>query len=327
MKILKNKPPFWNRIGIINVLLLPFSLLWWLYYRLNCSLNRPYKSSVPVVCIGNINIGGSHKTPTTMAIARYLQAAGKKVAILTRGYGKRQSTTGVIVADPQVHTADDVGDEALLLSHVAPTYVCANRALSARAATADGTEILLMDDGMQNNTLHKDYTIMMITAGNQFGNGLLLPSGPLRQTIKNGCSKANAFLLINAASPIIISKYSNDKPLYVAQLQVKNPEIIRNQKCVGVCAIADPDKFWHSLETNGAKLLTKLAFPDHHRFTEMEIANIFTIAGKLQAQVVTTSKDIVKFPKDYRAKIKVLELEVILPIELMENIMKLLPAQ
>ena len=174
-------PRFWETEGWLSVALAPLSLLWPTRGRLHRALAKPYQAAIPVICVGNLVVGGTGKTPVTLAIAEYLKSQGMRPHLLSRGYGS--TAKGPTLVDSLRHDATKVGDEALLLAAVAPTWVGGNRVASARAAEAAGATCLILDDGLQNPTLEKDLSLIVIDGGYGFGNGHLVPAGPLREPI------------------------------------------------------------------------------------------------------------------------------------------------
>ncbi|MDX1542157.1 MAG: tetraacyldisaccharide 4'-kinase, partial [Geminicoccaceae bacterium] len=166
----------------------PFGRLYGVAGRLRRRFVRPWRAPVPVLCIGNLTVGGTGKTPLTMTLARRVAARGRRPHILSRGYGGRAK--GPLRVDPGTHEALAVGDEPLLLADVAPTWVARDRRLSARAAIAAGADVLIMDDGFQNPALHQDLSLVVVDGTIGFGNHRLLPAGPLREPVAEGLGRA-----------------------------------------------------------------------------------------------------------------------------------------
>ncbi len=297
-------------------MLLPIIAIYWLISTLHYYLMCPSKVKVPVICVGNITAGGSGKTPTVIALAQTLLAQNKKVAIITRGYGGSGRKHGPLEVTLNSDSSI-VGDEALLLATIAPTYICNNRFIAAQAAYGHGAEIIIMDDGMQHYSLYKDFTLMVVDGQEQFGNGLLLPAGPMRESLKRGLSKADATLVIGGEPP---STLQNVPHVYKTAIKVSNSHEVLKRDFIAVCGIANPSKFFGTAQACGANLMETIMFPDHYNYPSKELEAIFERANSLQIKVLTTSKDAVKFPKHFLPHTQVLHISVILPISLVSQI-------
>ena len=171
-------PEFWARDGGFAALLAPLGLSYDLAGRLHRALARPHSVPVPVICVGNLVAGGAGKTPLVIALVEALATRGQRAYCLTRGYGGCEA--GPVRVDPAAHDAKRVGDEALLLARIAPTWVARDRAAGARAASAAGAGIIVMDDGFQNPHIAKDLSLLAVDGAYGFGNAKVMPAGPLR---------------------------------------------------------------------------------------------------------------------------------------------------
>ncbi len=266
---------------------------------------RPgWRAPVPVICCGNVTVGGAGKTTLVLDIATRLRARGAAVHILLRGYGgSSRGTRLVTTAD----SAAEVGDEALLLAAVAPTWIGADRAASGRAAVAAGATVLLMDDGLQNPTLHKDFSILVIDGASGFGNGRVLPAGPLREPVAAGAARCQAAVLIGADRTDAAALLPPDLPMLRADL-VQDADIaaLRGRRVLAFAGIARPDKFFAPLRAAGADVVEQHPFPDHHSFTRGELETLLARARDCDAMPVTTPKDAVRLPPDIRALVRVI---------------------
>ncbi|WP_419731058.1 tetraacyldisaccharide 4'-kinase [Lichenicola sp.] len=273
-------------------------------------LRRPgWRAPVPVICCGNVGVGGAGKTTVALDLARRLQARGIAVHCLTRGYGGR--VRGVLRVDPDRHDAVLTGDEALLLAGVAPTWVSADRAASARAAIGAGAQILLMDDGLQNPGLVQDWPLLVIDGASGFGNGRLLPAGPLREPVATAMARARAVILIGADAAGVTAQLPSSLPLLRADL-VMEPGLLglRGEKLLAFAGIARPEKFFAALRGIDLELAATRGFPDHHRFSAADIEALRRDALRLQAILVTTPKDAVRLPPDMRAEVVVADVSL-----------------
>jgi tetraacyldisaccharide 4'-kinase len=293
--------PFWwyRKKGVLASALSPLGALYGRVAESRMARGEPYRARLPVICIGNFTAGGGGKTPTAIAIARLLQGEGKSPAFLTRGYGGASEGT-IQVAKGQ--SAEEVGDEPLLLAEVAPTFVSVDRVAGAKAIEATGAGIIVMDDGFQNPSLAKDFSLVVVDAGSGVGNGLVIPAGPLRAPITPQVARADALLIIgdggNAAS-LAATFEAQGKPVLKAKIGPNcDPRWLGVLPVIGFAGIARPGKFFATLRTHGARLIGTRAFPDHHRFTEKQARRLLNEAETKKAMLVTTEKDWVRLPED-----------------------------
>ncbi len=269
-------------------------------------LRRPgWRAPVPVVCCGNAGVGGAGKTTLALDLARRLGARGLAVHCLTRGYGGRAGA-GVLRVDPAVHDAAAVGDEALLLAAAAPCWVAADRAAGARAAIAAGAQLLLMDDGLQNPGLVQDWPLLVIDGAVGFGNGRLLPAGPLREPVAAAAGRAAAAILIGADRNRVRRDLPPALPVLEARLETDAAAgRLRGCRLLAFAGIARPAKFFDGLEAAGLTLAGRRSFPDHHRYRPATLARLLREAERLGATLVTTPKDAVRLPAELRPQMEV----------------------
>ena len=301
-------PAFWaaERGGIAAAALTPFSWLYDLGAQARAVTVRPVQAELPVICVGNFTAGGAGKTPTVLALAALLEEEGISPHILTRGYGG--SERGPLRVDPARHDAGTVGDEALLLARGAPTWLSRDRPAGAAAAAAAGAPLLLMDDGMQTPGLVKDICLAVVDGGAGFGNGRVLPAGPLREPLARGLSRAHALVLVGDDRRRALAALGPlDLPVIEAAL-VPGEEAgtLRERPVVAFAGIGRPDKFFETLADSGCRVIARYAFADHHRYKPAEIAAIIEHAKERDAVPVTTEKDHVRLPPDARAMVRTL---------------------
>lgn len=299
-------PRFWRTRGLLAIMLLPLSQLYWWVAQLRLRRYQPHRLSVPVICVGNLVAGGAGKTPLVAAIAALLTDAQHIPAILSRGYGGTvQHATRV---DPAVHRAAEVGDEPLILAQHAPVFVSPRRRQGALAAIAEGAQTILMDDGLQNPTLHKTLSILTVDGAYGFGNRWMLPAGPLREPIAHGLAKIDATVIYGEDAQQIRDYLPNGKPVFVATLAPKGDVAwLRGASLVAFAGIAHPNKFFDLLESLGATLASTSVFPDHHPFSDTQLAELQETAARQQSTLITTRKDWVRLPVALQASVKVLE--------------------
>lgn len=296
-------PGFWRHDGVLPRLLAPLAALTAAITARRVA--RPgWRAPVPVLCCGNVTVGGAGKTTLVLDLARRLVAQGQPVHILLRGYGGRVRGPHRVVPGDSV---DAVGDEALLLAAVAPTWVGADRAASARAAVAAGAGLLLLDDGLQNSSLIKDLSILVMDGGSGFGNGRLLPAGPLREPVAAGAARCAAAVLVGPDVAGAVAMLPPDLPVLATRLvQDDTINTLKNCRILPFAGIAHPEKFFAPLEAAGAILVARLPFPDHHPYTARELDRLLTRAAALDALPVTTPKDAVRLPPAIRARVRVI---------------------
>jgi len=302
-------PKFWNYNNIISWLLLPFSLCYFLGFWARKNFTKPEKLSIPVICIGNLTAGGAGKTPVALAIGEMLKEKGIKAFYISRGYGGSQKEP--LLVDAKIHDTKLVGDEPLLLAQILPTIVGKNRAQTANFAAQNGAEIIIMDDGFQNPTIHKDISIIVVDRHLSFGNEKLLPAGPLREPVSAGLARADALIMVNPAS-FIPTHLPENLPVFIARTKAKNSMLaLSSKKIIAFCGIAHPQKFYTMLSESGAEIIAKKSFADHHFYTNSDIDFLREMAKNEQAILVTTSKDAARLPADFKSEIIVAEMELL----------------
>ena len=250
---------------------------------------------IPVICIGNFTVGGAGKTPTALTIARAARKRGLKPGFLSRGYGgKLRSTT---VVDPDIHDAGAVGDEPLLLAREALTVISPERVEGARRLVEEGVDLIIMDDGFQSARLAIDYALLVIDTGRGIGNGLLVPSGPVRAPIDEQMRHTSALLKVGngtAADTIVRQAARAGKPFMAASLKVREQGGLAGREVLAFAGIADPEKFFRTVESTGARIAVRRPFGDHQHLREAEIADMLDVATSHHLDIVTTSKDMVR---------------------------------
>jgi tetraacyldisaccharide 4'-kinase len=277
-------PEFWKRRGPLALLLAPLGSLYGLSVAKKTREAAPFRCSAKVICVGNLTAGGSGKTPLAIAIAERLSTSGKKVFFLTRGYGG--SETGPLLVKQQ--SAAEVGDEALLLARTAPTIVARDRADGARLAVTHGADVIVMDDGHQNFTLAKDLSLVVADGAAGFGNGLMIPAGPLREPVTQGLARADAVVIVGDGVPDLQGFAG---PVLRARLQPEKSDL-SGKRVFAFAGIGRPEKFVETLRALGAEVTGTQFFADHHPYTPGEIAGLKSRAG--DSLLVTTQKDLVR---------------------------------
>ncbi len=288
-------PEFWQHDGWLPRLLSPLGALYAAATARRVA-RAGWQAPVSVLCIGNPGAGGTGKTTVALDLAARLRARGKHVAFLTRGYGG--TLRDPVQVDPARHTAAEAGDEALLLAALAPTFLGANRALTARLALQAGADVLLMDDGLQNPTLAKTLSLLLIDGAAGFGNGRVIPAGPLREPVAAAAARCAAAVLIGPDATGALAQLPPGLPVLRARLVSEAPPL---GPLLAFAGIGRPEKFRETLEAAGGDVTRLIPFPDHHPYTEAELLPLLDSAGG--ATLVTTPKDMVRIPPALRPRI------------------------
>ncbi|MDJ1160223.1 tetraacyldisaccharide 4'-kinase [Chelatococcus sp. SYSU_G07232] len=261
-------------------------------------MRRPgAEGPLPVICIGNFTAGGAGKTPTAIAVGELLASFGEHPAFVTRGYGG--SLAGPVVVDPACHTAAEVGDEPLLLARHFPTVVARDRHEGACEADRRGATVAVLDDGLQNPSLVKDLALAVVDAASGAGNGLCLPAGPLRAPLDRQFAQAHALVLVGTGEPgarVAALAQARGRPVFLGHL-VPEPgaaRLIAGRRLLAFAGIGRPEKFFATLADLGAEVVERAAFPDHHAFTEADVADLAARAAAGDLLPVTTEKDAVR---------------------------------
>lgn len=290
------------------MLLRPLSWIWAGATARRIAKATPVDPGAPVISVGNLTVGGSGKTPVARELLRLLRAEGIEAQGLTRGHGGR--VEGPVRVDAATHTAADVGDEPLLLASEAPVWVARDRPAGARAAVGEGAAVLIMDDGHQNPSLKKTLSLIVVDGETRddewpFGDGAVFPSGPMREPLARGLARADAVIvLLPDDAPDLdpeLRAVFGDLPVFTARLQPAGPPPPGPQ--LGFAGIAKPWKVERALKAAGCDLIDFASFPDHAAFSERDLKALADQAGARDAGLVTTEKDWVRLPPEWRERV------------------------
>lgn len=312
-------PAFWSRPpedpGLAARLLAPLGAV---YASATARrLKSPgWRAPVPVICVGNLNAGGTGKTPTVIALAARLAGMGIAVHVVSRGHGG--SLSGPVRVDPALHDAAQTGDEPLLIAAHAPVWVARDRAAGVRAAAAAGAGMVILDDGFQNPSVIKDLSLIVVDAGVGFGNGLCLPAGPLREPVEVGLARADLLLSIGTDADQARFDTAWGQAIALPRLRgslrpLDSKPRLQGRPVVAFAGIGRPEKFFDSLRAEGAVLIRALPLADHQPLTPDFVEKIEAEARAAGADLITTQKDAMRLPPQARGRILTLPVGLHVP--------------
>jgi tetraacyldisaccharide 4'-kinase len=261
------------------------------------------RAGVPVICLGNLTVGGAGKTPAALAVARILLAAHERPVFLSRGYGGR--LRGPVRVDPSYHRARDVGDEPLMLARLAPAIVARDRVAGAKAARSGSATVIVMDDGFQNPSLAKDLSILLVDGPRGIGNGRVIPAGPLRAPVSAQIAHAQAVVIVGPpvnAAPVTEMAHRHRVAILHGRLvpERNSLDALGRHKVLAFAGIGNPEKFFLTLTDAGIDVAERASFPDHHRYTAKEAKELLARADAGSLVLITTEKDHVRLVGDPR---------------------------
>jgi tetraacyldisaccharide 4'-kinase len=293
------EPSFWWRPpGLMSGLLSPLAAIYGAVVAWRMA--QPGRAAgIPVICVGNLTLGGAGKTPTAIAVAQILDAAGRRPIVLSRGYGGELA--GPVGVDPARHRSAEVGDEPLLLARFAPTIVSRDRSAGADAARAAGAGTIVMDDGFQSPGLQKDRSILVMDGRRGIGNGKVFPAGPLRAPLQSQLRRAQALLVIGSgaageAVAAMAQELALAPPVFHGRLvpDAQALAVLKDRPVLAFAGIGDPEKFFATLRDAGIDVRAEVPFPDHHRYRRFEARDLIERAGREGLVPVTTEKDLAR---------------------------------
>mgnify|MGYP001220411008 FL=1 len=301
-------PNFWyQKRGLLSYALWPLGVLYGVAtaFRLK-KLKGTLRAKCPVICVGNINVGGTGKTPTTIALVERLQARGHTIVVISRGY--RGSETGPVLVNPMQHTAKQVGDEPLLISAFCAVVVARDRRAALKLAEEQVPDVILMDDGFQSPLIHKDLSIVVVNAALGFGNGFCIPAGPLREPVNGGLKRSDIFLSIGPEDSQKIFQSQLTKTFDETHVTGEIKPLHTGMHWEGLdvfafAGIAHPLNFLTTLKRLGANIRGHEALSDHEPLSPALMKRLASKAAKMNAQMVCTEKDAARLPMEYRKQV------------------------
>lgn len=303
------KPKFWkSNKNFFTVLLIPLSLITWIYIILKKTFIQKVKFNIPVICVGNIFIGGTGKTPLSIHIARKLSENGKNPAIVRKYYKSHKD------------------EHKMIISYYNKLILNLNRSKGIYEALEKGYDAVILDDGFQDYKIKKNLSIICFNSNQLIGNGYLFPSGPLRESL--GSLKNANILIINGDRSLDfeqkILKIQKDLKIYYSNYKPLNIQEFKNKKLLVISGIGNPENFFKILKDNQMNIQKKMVYPDHYEFTKNEMLKIIEYAKKNDFQIVVTEKDYYKIKDFSLENIKYLKvkLEIEKEEEFIKNVMK-----
>ena len=289
------KPKFWdkNQVSLLSILLFPIALLIKLLSLFKRSITKTYQCSIPVICVGNIYLGGTGKTPLCIELFSILKDLNMNPAFIRKKY-------------------DSFQDEADLQKQIGPMFQSKKRIEALKEAIQNKTNVAILDDGFQDFSINKNLSVICFNEKQWVGNGLVIPSGPLREDL-SALKRANC-VIINGKKNIGIENeiFSKNKKIKIFYIKYKPQNIneFKNNKVIAFAGIGNPENFFNLLKDNKIDLIEKIKFPDHHKYSENELENLLNKAKKNNAVLLTTEKDYFRIGESYKQNINCLKIEV-----------------
>ena len=289
------KPKFWDlkQISLWALLLIPFSFLFQLVLLLEKFFKKPKNFSVPVICVGNIYLGGTGKTPLTLELFKIIKSIGKNPGFIKKGY-------------------DYLDDEIKMLEKIGKVYTDKSREKAINSLISSNYNVAILDDGFQDYSIKKNFSILCFNSRQLIGNGFTIPSGPLRESIKS--LKRADCVLINGEKNIKfenkINKFNNNIKIFYSKYKLLDTDSIKNKKVIALAGIGNPENFFDQLKEKNIDLIKTYSYPDHHNYSKKELKNIIDESEKNNAVIVTTEKDHSRMNEEIKLIIKCIKVDL-----------------
>ena len=287
------KPKFWDnpKLSIWSILFFPFSLIYFFLSYIK-QLKRSKKFHVPVVCVGNIYLGGTGKTPLAKEIFKITRSLGKNPAFVKKYYNYLE-------------------DEIKMLEGMGKTFAAKERAEGIELLIKNNNNIAILDDGFQDSSIRKNFSILCFNQKQWIGNGFLIPSGPLRERLSS-IKRADCIVINGDKDNIIENQIKKIKQLkiFYTKYKPKNLEILKDKKIFAFAGIGNPLNFFELLKKNNLQLLNYQSFPDHYNYKKKDLDNLKSKAKELNALLLTTEKDYCRIDIDFRKGIEKLDVDL-----------------
>ena len=310
------KPKFWDekKNSFLSILFYPLSIIYYLIVKIKNKIYIPQKFNIPIICVGNIYIGGTGKTSAAIEIAKILNQF-KKICFLTKGYG-RKSRKDIYLYELNIsnQNSEDTGDEALLLNKFGHVYISNNRAEAIKNIIKLGYDAIILDDGFQDHLIFKNINILCFDSKNWIGNNNLIPAGPLREPLTS-IKEANFIIIKGEKNQIIEKKIKTISPnveIIYAENRIENIETLKNKNFIAFTGIGNPYSFFNTLIDSNIKIIKKFIYPDHFQFTEKNYKTLFQEAENNNCNLITTEKDWVRINEQFKDKVYYTKLSTLL---------------
>jgi tetraacyldisaccharide 4'-kinase len=300
-----NFSKFWGTTNLINLALIPLSYIYNFIYLIYRISKKEKKLNIPVICIGNLTLGGAGKTPVTIKLRQMISKKFENIFVLTRGYGGKLRGPKIVTKNSKYI---EVGDESLIHCLYGKTCVSKNKISGAELCVLSKAEIILMDDGLQSIDIKRNLRIVVIDGQYEFGNNLLFPAGPLRQSIFSSYFSTDIAIVIGDFREEFI-KSLRYKNIFFATKKINIK--CKNKNLYAFSGLGNNLNFYNSLKKeNGYKILKFKEYKDHHPYKDLEIKSMISEAKKLNLQLVCTEKDYIKINKKFRGRIYPIKMEI-----------------
>ena len=289
------KPKFWDlkQISLWALLLIPFSFLFQLVLLLEKFFKKPKNFSVPVICVGNIYLGGTGKTPLTLELFKIIKSIGKNPGFIKKGY-------------------DYLDDEIKMLEKIGKVYTEKSREKAINSLISSNYNVASFDDGFQDYSIKKNFSILCFNSRQLIGNGFTIPSGPLRESIKS--LKRADCVLINGEKNVKfenkINKFNNNIKIFYSKYKLLDKDSIKNKKVIALAGIGNPENFFDQLKEKNIDLIKTYSYPDHYNYSKKELKNIIDESEKNNAVIVTTEKDHSRMNEEIKLIIKCIKVDL-----------------
>jgi len=310
------KPKFWDekKNSFLSILLYPLSIIYYLIVEIKKKIYIPQKFNIPIICVGNIYIGGTGKTSAAIEISKILNQF-KKICFLTKGHG-RISKKDIYMNELNIsnQNSEDTGDEALLLNKFGHVYISNNRSEAIKNIIKLGYDAIILDDGFQDHLIFKNINILCFDSKNWIGNNNLIPAGPLREPLKS-IKKANFIIIKGEKNQIIEKKIKTISPnveIIYAENRIENNETLKNKNFIAFTGIGNPYSFFNTLIDSNIKIIKQIIYPDHFQFTKKNYKTLFQEAENNNCNLITTEKDWVRINEQFKDKVYYTKLSTLL---------------
>jgi tetraacyldisaccharide 4'-kinase len=302
-------PEFWDSKNIISIALLPIAIINIIIQKIFALITKTNNFKNYIICVGNINVGGSGKTPIAIAIGKILQEKNIDFCYLSSGYG-RKSTQDIFVRKKQKIDYNQIGDEVVLLSEIGDCYVTNNRIRTLKEISKNfPNKIVIMDDGFQDLSIKKNLNILVVDGKYAFGNKFVFPAGPLRELILTGIKRSDMGIIVNDDKHKIKNLFKEGgKKIFCVKSNIKLKSD-KNKEYIAFCGIARAEKFFSAIRDK-INVVKEISFKDHHNYSSKELKNLIKQKTKQNNELITTKKDWVKFSEEYRKQIQYVNYEI-----------------